>query len=191
MASDEGTLVRELQDDFERLYPGGFCYKLHGGPYQAGLPDLLVTTAHAAALVEAKWASADADWEKPLTLLAAGKLTKQQGSNLAALVRCDGPIRPRLLLGGAFDAPELPGGKAVLAVGVDMAHFLRLPPTVTLLSLASHCVALRAHQPTEAGSPHVYPQIKARGERWNAGFLLLGGIYYGPVKASTDKDEPR
>lgn len=195
MAHNEDTLIDELRKQFTQHKPLAFVYKLHGGPYQAGLPDLLVAMERAAALIEAKWAS-DADFERPLLEAFATKLTDQQALNLGQLRVLDGPLRARALIGGAVESDELTGHAGTLCVAYDLHDLESLKQfhTLTMLEIAHYLLDLRRGERTTLGCAHLLQmQLVGKGERWHAGHLLVGTQYVdstgATISAAMDKDK--
>lgn len=191
MANSEDSLVDELRKGLEKRRPLAFIYKLHGGPFQPGLPDLLIGMERTAALVEAKWAQ-DADFDRPLLEACASKLSDKQAATLGSLGMLDGPLRARVLIGGAVEADDLPGGAGVVCAAFDVADLtaLREYPTLTLLEIAAYLLDRRRGEKPTLGCAHlIQTQLRARGDEWHAGHLLLGTRYFGPMKASTDQEK--
>jgi len=191
MANSEDSLVDELREQLKKSQPLAFCYKLHGGPFQPGLPDLLLAMERKAALIEAKWAN-DADFEKPLLEVFDSKLTDKQAFNLGAVGMLDGPLRARLLIGGALEHEDLPAGKGTLAVAFDLAQTekIRVFHTLNLLEIAYFLMDLRKREPVNfPPAPLLQMQIRGQGETWNAAYLLGGIQYCGPIDCTKDKDK--
>ncbi|HLF23575.1 MAG TPA: hypothetical protein VI565_06585 [Burkholderiales bacterium] len=195
MAHDEGSLIDDIRKAFTAQFPMAWCVKLHGGPFSAGLPDLLVAMERHAALVEAKWLT-DAEFERPLATVIAKKLTEKQALNLGLVGALDGPLRARVLVGGEVSTPD--GRALTLVVGLDAADALRIAETkVTALDIASELVTRRDGANDEAVRRAPWPawarllqaQVRPRGSEWHAGYLLCGPRYFGPIAASTDKDK--
>jgi len=190
VANSEDSLVHELKEQLEEDKALAWCYKLHGGPFQPGLPDLIVAMERKAALIEAKWAT-DSEFDKPLLEVCASNLSAKQAMNLGALGILDGPLRARVLIGGAVESDELPGKTAVVAVAYDVSDIkaLREHHTVTLLEIASYLLDLRRGEKTSHPCAHlIQAQLRARAEKWMAGHLLCGIRWHGPIKATTDKE---
>lgn len=182
MANSEDSLVDELREQFKKSRPMAWVIKLHGGPMQPGLPDLIVAGERHAAMVEAKWAQ-DADFEKPLLEACAAKLTDAQAVNLHDLGVLDGPLRARILIGGEVEAEALPRGKGVVVVAFDVCDLPKLREFVslTLMELTLYLLDLRAGEKVTLACSHLLQmQLRAPGETWEARHLLAGRQYAGP-----------
>jgi hypothetical protein len=122
MATSETGLVTEFADQFKVTWPNGYWRKLHGGMYQAGLPDVICAipagdTATGdirpslAAMLEFKWLPTNSDGDiNKLQTRGISKLTALQRYELGRLyMLCLSPI---LVIGSPEYAVVLdwPGG---------------------------------------------------------------------------------
>lgn len=190
MATDEQGLIDELRRGFEARWPLGVWRKLHGSPFQAGLPDVLCATDVAAALVEFKWLREDADWNRPLAKLVAKLLTANQLSELASLGALDGPLRARVLIGGEVTAPQL-SHPATFALGADAVDLLSIRGDLSCADLAANALdGLESGQRRDMTVCAQY-QVRPRGGQFHAGYLLFGCTYYPASRAQVSVAELR
>ena len=155
MANSEQTFLDEVRRDFLAEVPLGYWRKMHGGPFQAGMPDVLVAAPRAAALVEFKWTTR---LDAKIGDILAGALTERQKLELLSLARAEAPLLARVLL-GAVD----PESGVCIAVGLEAAA--RPHQTMRELFDSRFLVSLGA------GAEYSF---RLRGERWHALDLLFG-----------------
>ena len=173
MATDENSLVRELKSAYEDKVLVGFWRKLHGSRFQSGLPDVLVAAGDLTALVEFKWLDSEKKvFHQPASQAVVEALTPLQKQELTILDAIDGPLRARVVVGMPFEVDAMPG-ETVLALGADFGTWLNVKCTLGTIA-QWHLNGRLTKNWGVSPAADVQGQLRARGEKWRAGTVVLG-----------------
>lgn len=169
MATNENSFLHEVRDAFlEDHEQIAYWRKIHGSEFQAGMPDVVAASDEAVATVEFKWVKDEATAQAPLSSAVPHLLTALQRHELNLLAALDGPLRARVLIGMPVELPE---GEAVLAVGLDVRDAKRLTD-LSLVRVAE--ITLEGFKEYRMDYHLWNAQLRRRGERWRAKFLMFG-----------------
>lgn len=184
MAENEHDLIEAMCADFKNQHTGSFWRKIHGSKFQAGFPDVVCALPDVAALTEFKWCKDDRQLMGPFAYLVTEMLTGLQFAELTMLGALSDtcPLRARVLVGCEIIDEDDNNKRYELAMGCDVADLPRYRG-FSAVNLAQVALVARATQ-AWAWDPAYFKdglpppglefQLRAHGERWRVGALVLG-----------------